>query len=221
MGHTITHQVVDSFSELLTQGEVEDLINFFYRWKDTRFEVTYKNEQRYRRGLHLYVHHERTHRIVLSPGPIIRAVEGKQRIGGNGTAPGLGGRDSLRVGAAMVLVHELQHANQAGQHLATEKFYTHRDYNTRPCEREARTFVDSNLREIMTMVAPELLSVVVPGQAMCADGDTVEDILCAFEGLDEVSVDDIRKELRLSGLNNPINLGRVMHELRAAGVMVK
>lgn len=217
MGHII--QFIHVGRKILDDREVVDLIDFFYRWNDTRFEVVWERDDasnRHRRGCHIYEHQRRTHVIKLNAQCIIRACNSGQRLGGNGTAPG----GSPRAGAGMVVTHELQHANQAGQHLATEKFYTHRDYNTRPCEREARAFVDSNLRQVLTLVAPELLRVQPAGGVVCADLDGVEEVVEVLGELSEVTTADIRTELRLSGINNPINLGRVIHMLTERGVKI-
>lgn len=214
MGHAVTFENPGHFAGVVTTQELEDVVNFFYRWKDTRFRIVGKDERPGLRGHHIYVHHERTHVITLSMRAIRRGVFQKSRMGGNGPAP------NLRVGTVMVLVHELQHANQAGQHLSSEKFYTHRDYNTRPCEREARTFVDSHMREIMTLVSPELLEVFVPGTAMAADGDGLTDVLDAFEGIEELSLADLKDELRRSGLNTPKNTQEARSLLAARGVRI-
>jgi len=214
MGHTITFHNPGAF-QILSTDEITDLINFFYRWKDTKFRVVCDDNSRTRRGAHLYMHPERMHQITLSAHAMSIGFHSGLRMGGNGPAP------SLRMGAAMVVAHELQHANQAGQHLANERFYTHRDYNTRPCEREARSFVDSHMRELMTMVAPELLQVHIPVTAMCADQDGIGEVVGLFEGLSEVTVTDIRTELRLSGMNTVKNFEMVRDQLVGLGIRIR
>lgn len=214
MGHSIEFELARNYEALLSTDEVEDFVNLFYRWNDTKFLIIGRDENPFRRGSHIYVHSERTHRITLSAAAIIRGVDGRMRMGGSGPAP------TARVGIAMVLTHELQHANQAGQHLATERFYTHRDYNSRPCEREARAFVDSHMTEILTLVAPELLRVKLPQTALCADHDEVEDVLEVLQGLSEVSLTDIRTELRLSGISSPKNVQKIREILFGRGVKV-
>ena len=138
-------------------------------------------------------------------------------MGGTCPAP------SARVGIGMVLVHEVQHANQAGAHSSNEVFYTHRSYESRPCEKEARALVDSNIRSIVSMLAPQMMESCPVGFSV--DGivdhkDGVEDVADLLEELPEVTMVDMLTELRLSGINSQRNVRRLRECLLGRGTNV-
>lgn len=215
MGHTIWFDRYENISDQVSKEEVSDLLSFFYRWGDASFEIVCHDENPHKRGSHVYVPTSRKHIITLSRPAIERSVRMGYDIGGSFPAP------TVRLGIAMVLVHEIQHANQAGLHEPNENFYTHRVYISRPCEREARNFVDENRELIWSLMDPERVALPARRLSEREQRDRVEDIAELFSDLSEVWVDDIREELRLSGLNFSKNVEIVRMILGSRGVEIR
>lgn len=126
---------------------------------------------------------------------------------------------SYEASVMAVFVHEVQHANQALIHVdAGEKFWRGRSYYGRPCEVDARRFVDENRQQIANILGEEL-SASAP-----EDIDDRELLFGHFLGFflefEEVSLDEIRDQLRSSKMNNPIYVGRLLENLETEGVTV-
>lgn len=213
MGHSVVFAEFDDF-KLLTYQEVVDLIDTFYRWDDAEFRIVGRDSHKGRRGSHIYNGLERVHVITLSRPNIEAGVRAGQRMGGNGRAP------NARIGAAMVLTHELQHANQSKLHSNNEIFYRTKKYNKRPCEREARQFVDDNLATIAAVMGVDVPSVPKRRSAMEAQVDPVQEVAELLGECEEVSVGDIVDELRRAGLVNPQNVARTRQLLQERGVRI-
>lgn len=207
-------QFDESFSGfVLTEDEVRDFIGLFYRWGAGRFLIRRDEKERRFRGEHC-CGMDGVHVITLVEKNIRRDFEKKQRVGGNLVAP------TLQVAAGMVLAHELQHANQSRQHLRTEGFYTDHRYWNRACERDARQFVDEHLNQICAYFAVDppmrgRVEEVAPGQ---------EEVLAVADLLGEcsdVTMEDIKEELRTSKVLNPKNVATVIALLKEQGFEVQ
>jgi hypothetical protein len=199
---------------LLSEEQVRDLIDMFYRWDDSNFVIVGKDRKKGRRGSHRYFSMGNQHIITLSRPTIERGFREKQRMGGNFPAP------TLELAPLMVLTHELQHANQAKIHAGTEEFFNKRGYNKRPCEREAREFVDKNLDVLADYLGLELPRRHLQEVAMGNQDQELQDVAELFEECEEVAVADIVEELRQSGINNPKNVEQVSRILFERGIRV-
>ncbi len=133
---------------ILSEQEIQDLADVFSR--DENMDLTVRGDmppkRKSLRGLHSFDSTTKKHVIFLSKEEITRAFKERSRCGGNSVPK------SLKMAAAMVMVHELEHGNQVVSHGLNEKFYTHRNYMSRPCERGARSFVDDNMKIIEAII---------------------------------------------------------------------
>ncbi len=224
MAHRVVFNDFDDF--ILNEDEVRDFIDLFYRWGDATFRINTDEKERKWRGLHSTGLGEHSHTITLSQKNITRDFNRKIRIGGNMVAP------SLRVAAGMVLAHEIQHANQAKFHLNEMGFYgkkigltpTGRErkqqYNNRACERDARQFVDEHLNEICAYFSVDPPTRRKP----LGPGISQEEVLAVADLLgecSEVSIEDIKDELRASKVLTPNNVQLVLGRLQEQGFEIK
>lgn len=224
MGHTVIFQDFDKKFPL-SEIEIRDLIDLFYRWEDTIFYINNKVARPRARGEH-NSDWQGHHYISLARRSIENTFKEKGGIGGNYPAP------TLKTAAAFTLVHELTHANQTKFHKGEKGFYGKmngvnalgnarmKHYWGRACEREARQFVDEHLSEICAYFAVDppkarMVRGMVPGQDEVLG---VADILCECE---EVTLDDIKDELRISNVLTPSNFKMVMNELKSRGFKIK
>jgi hypothetical protein len=126
---------------------------------------------------------------------------------------------SYEASVLSVFVHEVQHANQALIHTnANERFWRGRSYLGRPCEVDARRFVDENR---------QLITEILGGQLEADASEDNEDreqmlghFLEFFMEFEEVPLEEIRSQLRSSKMNNPVYIGRLLEGLAAEGVIV-
>jgi hypothetical protein len=204
----------DSFSGfILREDEIRDLVDLFYRWDDGCFIFRCDEKERKFRGEHRY-DLGGGHTITLVRKNILRDYESGKSVGGNMVAP------TLRVAAGMVLAHELQHANQSKQHTRTEGFFKDHRYWNRACERDARAFVDEHLNEICAYFA-----VVPPMRSTVVDGVVGQDEVLAVADLlgecSDVTMEDIKDELRISKALNPKNVALVLERLRSQGFEIR
>lgn len=227
MGHSIRFVGFDGF--ILTQDEVRDLIELFYRWPDGRFTITTDEKERKFMG-ECFTDMGGNHTITLCAKNIrkVFARKGKYgRMGGNQPAP------DLRTGAGMVVAHEVQHANQWKLHRPSEDgFYgikggkvdargrlRKKRYKGRPAEVDARRFVDEHADEIRAYFGAPLQR--APERRAIGDhGDASREALAVAQALSElpvVAMDDVRDELRASRILNPGNVQVVIDELRRLG----
>lgn len=208
---------------LLGQEIVSDFIDLFFEHADptATWLVRLEDGRVDFNGQHMYNPNTREHTISLSERNIRRHFDsGRRDFGGNLKFPDI----DLRMAAALVLAHEIQHANQSKIHRGNQLFYGYlggynargkprmKQYKGRACERDAREFVDSHVNEIFAYFdapPPRRHRVLVAD-----DSDElveVADLLCECE---EVTMDDVRDELRASGILNPKNVQRVLEILR-------
>lgn len=211
MAHAILFEDFSGF--ILSQGEVRDLIEMLYRWGDAKFVVrTDEGEKKFRGQCKSRMDGRYT--ITLVRKNIERDFYQKMCVGGNIPAP------TLKVAAALVLAHELQHANQHKIHAKNQSFWSAHRYMNRACEREARQFADEKMGEICAY-----FGVSAPvRQRAAANGGQTEEARAIAELLgecSEVTMDDIREELRASKILNPANVAVVVRALREIGIEIK
>lgn len=209
MEHNITFD--STFSDfILTQNEVMDLIQLFYRWDDATFLIKQDENERSFRGQHQMTMGN-IHNITLVKKNIEKDFKTGLRIGCNHTAP------TLKVAAAMVLVHELQHANQTKFHKQSETaFYRDHRYWDRACEREARAYVDEHLNEICAYfsVPPPMRRKQFGHGVGQEEVLAVADLLCECS---DVTMEDIKEELRASKVLTPGNVKIVLDIMKSRG----
>lgn len=201
---------------LLTHQEVKDLAEIFFRFDDNiifhgKMKEGVKDKKSVR-GLHSYT--GGSHHIYFAWDLIKLSHKTKRAIGGNVAVA------NLRVLCGMVLAHEVQHANQHHVHEEKHKSFwkRHGRYATRPSEREARNFADNNIDVIAGVLGVSLVG-RDRSKTIVADQEII-DVAESFVGAEKVAVRDIVDELRLSKMNNPINVEKVRDILEEMGVEV-
>lgn len=216
MAHRISYED-NTTAPILSRAEIADLIELFFRWENSSFRL--KNERKHKsyRGMARHLSGG-SYEICLYHESILAAFERKEQIGGNRPAP------TLKMAAAQVLVHEIQHCNQKKFHPKDQdsSFYTGHHYWNLPAERDARGFVDNNIDQLRAYFA-------LPPQTPRSDGGsgrvgnhTVElaGVIDLLSGCSVVSVGDINDELRLSRILNPSNFKSVREALLLKGVRI-
>lgn len=225
MAHQVVFQNFGEFRGAISQEKVRELIDLFFRWDDTRFvivgEITSKDSKKPLRGLHGYNPLLKTHTIKLSYKHIRESFLSGAIVGGNiHKAP------TLEAAVGMVLTHELQHANQIEFHQRPElagieaSFYGGRYYRRRPCERDARNFVDENFDVLSDFFG---VSSERPSDAPTPQKETrdeISTIASVFEELTEVELPDIVEELRLSKMNNAVNVAKIVSILEGKKIKI-
>lgn len=214
MPHRITFHRVEGAPAHLSEQEMRDLVDVLYRWDDSSFVITLDRKDGTRRGQHSWNPMTRNHAISLFHTNIAEAIRLRQRLGGNMSA------DDPKLGAAMVLAHELQHANQSQTHSTNEQFYRKKEYNKRPAEREARAFVDDNIETIAAIIGHPLASAPLSPPAMDPDADPAKLVADDIGGPSEVSLGQVREALRELDACNPLSIGRTVGMLREMGTAV-
>lgn len=219
---------------LLSKSEVCDFIDMFFMYDDLQTKWIIRNVPRGGmakvdfNGQHMYNPNTREHYITFCLDNIERCFKkGRRDFGGNLKLPDI----NLKMAAALILAHELQHANQSKLHTGNELFYgvlggfdakgkpRMKHYKGRACERDAREFVDGHLNEIFAyfnLPLPRRNKILV-----AEDADElveVTDLLCECE---TISMDDVRDELRASKILNPRNVQRVFQILSERGIEIK
>lgn len=203
----------------LSKTNVVDLIDSLYRG-DSRF-IFYgvmRSDRRSKPTLGLHVYSEmcpNVHEIYIAPDKIRNAFSTNRPTGGNKVAY------DARVAVGMVIAHEVQHANQTHLHVGSHKNFYGKErsrYRTRPCEMEARQFADDNIGVISGILGFEIPKTFVPTQPNFDELELVAE--CLAES-DIITVPDIVSELKLSGMNNAVNVMNVKRILESDwGVVV-
>lgn len=224
MAHRIEIVGLENMDGLLTEQAVRDTINLYYRWGDARFKVIcfrnipemrrFHNDPRVKpgvRGEHRWNAFDRLHTISLVRNNIEKAFKEKNAAGGNLPPP------ALVAAPVMVLTHEIQHANQTQLHPSSpdSSFWNEHRYMNRACEREARAFVDEHLDEICAYFSlPPVRDRRKVRTGVEQELEDIVDLLCECT---EVTMDDVREELRASKILNPKNVTRVLELLGQNG----
>lgn len=224
--HSFEFEGWENVEGLISRSEVQDFVEMFYRWEGTKFtffgastpaDLRKKfNDKRIKTGLRgecrIFMPERRIH-ITLVDSTIRNGFTSKTQLGGNLLAP------TLNVGAAMVLAHELEHANQFRTHKPTSGFFNEHRYINKASEREARRFADEKLREICAYFS-------VPYEVAAARVDPEEEeseidgVISLLSECTEVTMDDVREELRASRILNPANVQEVVRRLKDEGIVV-
>jgi hypothetical protein len=193
-GHVIVFEDFSSF-DLTNKSTITDFINLFFRWNDSKFIITHDRKHPKRRGSHIFIPITKLHEISLSKKNIEKDFNKNTRLGGNICAP------TLEVGAIMVLTHEIQHANQTMFHHHQKSFYKGK-YDKKSCEVDARRFVDENF------------DIILEYFGLSKSTNELKEIADCLNLSDEISVEDIKLELKLSGLLNEQNIKIVQNFLK-------
>ena len=199
---------------LLSKTEVGDIVDSLFRGEDSFYIYGSMRPDRKSRptlGLHVAGMLNVGHEIYLAPEKIKECFVRGVACGGNRKAP------NIKLAMAMVLAHEIQHANQSIVHAThPTSFYgkVRSKYRARPCEREARTFADESL-----FVLAGILNIEVEkDKQIHIPEDEVMLVAECLSEADSICVSDIVNELRQSGLNNAVNVGKVKNYLVDWGV---
>jgi len=210
---------------LMSEDAVCDFIDMFFNYNENGETWYIKVESGDFNGQHQYNPNTKEHTITFNENKIKkRYAKGLRIYGGNLKLDDI----SVSMAAALVLAHELQHANQSKLHRGNELFYGNlggydvkgkprmKHYKGRACERDAREFVDGHLNEIFAyfnLPAPRRNKVYVAD-----DTDELIEVANLLLECEEVSMDDVRDELRFSRILNPKNVQRMLEILRSHGV---
>jgi len=219
VSHRVRFEGWAPIKDLMTEEQATALIDLLYRGENAEFilhghlpEGMSLLRSKGLRGRHCLEFG--LNRIHLVPQNILKYCRESRPVGGNRRC------DDPRLGAGLVLAHELQHANQHLLHRQGEMFWGRKPftkYLSWPHEREARQFADDNRSIVAATLGVELPKEMPE----LADVEaTLEDIVTCFGELEEISIVDLREELRDAGLNNPVNIQRARERLLAAGVRV-
>jgi len=183
---------------LLSQQDVRDVIDLFYDGPYSFFVIVGIDNSPGRRGSCMSIGN--THTITLSLSTIEKHLDEKINMGGNKV------HNNVREAIFSVLAHEIQHANQSQRHKADNKFWRG-NYLARPCEVDARSFADSQVDTISSVIGDNISI----GAGKVNDG--LEEIIEVLSMSDDVKTEDIVQELKSYGLYNTINVGHVLHSL--------
>lgn len=216
------HSSYKPMRSLLSENDVRDILEMFFRSPSGMFRIvgSLPKVRPTVRGQHTYYPSSELHEIYLSRNVIERAFSQQSAMGGNFKLP------TLRMAAVCVLVHEIQHANQAVVHggkSTINRRVPFRRYMTRPCEMDARSFVDEHMEEIAAFCDYDL-SQFKPERGEHEEGEISQEIQEIFDVLslceEGVSIRDLTEELRSSGINTPGNIRTLQNLLEDQGITV-
>lgn len=228
-GHNIDFDQSFNCFTLLNKDVVCDFIDMFYAYDDqtdVKWIITAETKSDFH-GQHMFNPNTREHYIRLNEKNIRDSfTKGLRRFGGNLNLPDI----DLMLAAGLVLAHELQHANQSKFHAKDKNFYGYlggftangkprmKQYKGRPCERDARAFVDEHLNEVFAYFNRD-----TPRRSKAAVVDDTTEVDAVVDLLlecDEVNMDDVRDELRSSKILNFKNVQKVISALREHGMQI-
>lgn len=221
MAHNIKFLDFQGF-DLLSTLQIKELIEMFYRGGDVNFVISSLDHPK-NLGDASYDGFSRTHTIRLSKKNIKKYFSLTGQSGGDLRAP------DIKVAAASVLLHELQHCNQNLLHKGNGIFWgklggVQKDgkprmkrYRGRACEREARMFADERLNELCAYF--NLPPAGRRPENRAEDHEELDAVVDLLAEIDNPTMDDIRDELRVSGLLRPSNVMIVKRELLEMGVL--
>lgn len=226
MAHSYQYENMERFA--LSRSEIEDIVEMFYRWEDSKFKfIEGKMDKATYRGQHV-CRWDGLHEITFSMKKIEKDFKSGKKIACNMKAP------TLKVAAAMVLMHELQHANQEKMHKGEMGFYgmmqgvnargnpRMKQYWGRACEREARSFVEEHINEVCAYFAAPF-QMRRKAAAIGDNGSESREVSAVAALLKEcpgVTMDDVRDELRASKILTPSNVQAVLEILRKSKVNI-
>jgi hypothetical protein len=215
----------DRLSGVLSRAEARDLIDVLYRWdidRNCTFQLlghimVEKKRGHHTCGQHSFQVYENRHLIGLDLTQIEYCVKKKLAVGGSIKTP------NMKICAGMVMAHEIQHANQVFHHARENRgsFYAQqKKYYGRPCEREARAFADDNVEVVAGILNQPVPYGNRPVLGMVSYGPDILAIADDLEGIREVSLSDLREELRSSGCASPENIRILREEMELRGTIV-
>jgi hypothetical protein len=223
-GHRVVIRGLEKAKGHLTAEIIHDFIDMIYRWKDADFNIhIFTNASEMRKhwgdprikgtllGEHRGSSMTNTHHISLVHDNIVKNLKRDVFPAGNNFKA-----HTTTMGYVMVLVHELTHANQREHHYDDSQFFQKKGYWNRACEREARGTVDDRINEICVYLneePPRRHKKKVDDDS--EEVEAVVDILCECE---EITMDDIRDELRASKILNPKNVQMVIEKINQRAV---
>ncbi len=220
--HRITFAGFQGF-DLLHTTQVRELIEMFYVGGDVNFVITTDEKDPKLLGHASYDGFSRTHTITLIKKNIKKFFELNGQSGGDLKAP------DIRVAAASVLVHELAHCNQNLLHKDNGIYWGKlggttargrprmKRYRGRACEREARAYADEKLNELCAFFG--LPPVARRAANRAEDHEELDAVIDLLTEIERPTLDDIKDELRASGLLRPNNVLIVKKELAELGVL--
>jgi hypothetical protein len=223
MAHRIVFQEFGGF-DLLSALQINDLIEMFYRGSDTNFIICSENIAGNTLANASYDGFSHTHTIKLCKKNIKKFFSSLGQSGGDLRAP------DITTATASVLVHELQHCNQNLVHKDNGVFWGNlggtnsrgqprkKRYRGRACEREARAYADEKLNEICAYFG--LPFVARRSENRTEDHEELDAVIDLLIEIDSPTLDDIKDELRASGLLRPNNVMIVKKELAEHGVLL-
>lgn len=142
---------------------------------------------------------------------------GMDHVGGNVMRS-----SDARQASFFTLAHELRHAYQAELHWHKEKFFRKRGYASRPCEVDARRYVDESYVAICDFLGIRPDPSIRPRDQDVpeAGDDPLDDLLEVLSESGTISVEELKSELSAIGMNNAITLDEMIHVLIERGVDV-
>lgn len=225
MAHNIKFVDFQGF-DLLSTLQVKELIEMFYRGGDTNFVISTDDfKGKSTMGNASYDGFTKTHTIKLCQRNITKFFNLTGQSGGDLKAP------SVKAAAASVLTHELQHCNQNLIHKGNGIFWGRlggtnikgqprmKRYRGRACEREARAYADEKLNEVCAYFG--LPFAARRAENRTEDHEELDDVIDLLMEVDGPTMDDIKDELRASGLLRPNNVMIVKKELAEQGVLLE
>jgi hypothetical protein len=216
MAHTIKFVDFHLF-DLLTTTQVKDIIEMFYRGGDVNFIISACNLNGNTMGNASYEGFSKTHTIALCKKNIVKFFKSQGQAGGDIKAP------DIKTAAASVLVHELAHCNQNLLHKDNGIFWGKlggyqidgkprmKRYRGRACEREARSYADEKMNEICAYFG--LPPAARRAEDRAEDHEELDAVIDLLAEIENPTMDDIKTELRASGLLRPNNVMIVKKEL--------
>jgi hypothetical protein len=223
-GHRFVFEGLDKAHGAVTEQMLREFVQLYYRWEDTTFRIVIAENPSEMRKIHCdprikntirgesrYNYVAREHTITLVRSNIEKDFMAGAVMGGDNFSP-----QTLSMAYAMVLVHEIQHANQYKVHSSKERFWNSRTYRDRACEREARQKVDESINEIAAYFGAQ--PVRRHKQHVENGLEELEDVVGLLLECDTITIDDVRDELRMSKILNPKNVQIVMQMLKNEGV---
>lgn len=215
----VTFEGWERMRSLVTEEQAKALVDILFKGEDQRFTLHGHLPENVSRAKSKGLGGQ--HRVELDGSHCIHVVPEniRSRCGKNGVVGGNRRVSDPRLGAGLVLAHELQHANQTLVHKPGSQFYgkPFQPYLAQAAEREARAAADDNYSLVAATLGIELPRELPPTDTTEAD---LEDFVDCFSDLAEVHVKDLVEELRGWGMNNPENIRKARTMLNEVGVLV-
>lgn len=204
----------ENFDGTLSPEEATDFVDLLFVHPDTSFHIVGRKKSPGMLGRHEYGHLGPAHTISLFSHNIARCFVAGIPIGGNAFPA-----KDTKSAVLQTFAHEIQHANQAAARRGRRDpvFYAGR-YRTRPCEVDARRFVDENIKTIWTFAGLDVpLREAPPADLFVSEVEAIADI---FSEEKRVERGDLVIELRASGIYNVKSLALVESILMEDGVKI-